>query len=68
VGLKGGISASEASKVGSCRLLSCTTSDGQHDKTPRISEGKGDTCLVLLRVKVIISDDGDVDASTKGLF
>ena len=30
--------------------------------------GKGDTYLVLLRVKVIISDDGDVEASTKCLF
>lgn len=30
--------------------------------------GEGDTYLVLLRVKVIISDDGDVEASTKCLF
>ena len=30
--------------------------------------GKGDTYLVLLRIKVIVSDDGDVEASTKCLF
>jgi len=29
---------------------------------------KGDTYLVLLRVKGIITGDGDVEASTKGLF
>jgi len=27
-----------------------------------------DTYLVLLRVKVVICDDGDVEASTEGLF
>ena len=26
------------------------------------------TCLVLLRVKVVISDNGDVEARTQGLF
>jgi len=40
--------------------------------TPAVSERSwvfgDDTYLVLLRVKVIICDDGDVEASTKGLF
>jgi hypothetical protein len=53
--------------------LSCTTKDGQHNKNADdIGRGgvwrEGDTYLVLLRVKVVISDDGDVESSTKGLF
>jgi hypothetical protein len=49
------------------------TKDGQHKITPTIWRGvggKGDTYhtyVVLLQVKVIISDHGDVKASTKGL-
>lgn len=34
----------------------------------RAGFGEGDTCLVLLRVEVVISDDCDVEAGTQSLF
>lgn len=69
VGLKGGIWASEASSVDRPRLLSCrigTEVDGQSG-VQALSEKRHDACLVLLRVKVVIPDDCDVEAGTQGL-
>jgi hypothetical protein len=69
IGLNGGNLASEASKTGNWWLLSCSVKVVR--KACSIGEELrpvGDTYLVLLRVKVIICDDGDVKASTKGPF
>ena len=64
VGLNGGICASEASSTCKPRLLSCrfkTEVDGQSE-VHALSEKGYDACLVLLRVKVVISNDCDVEA------
>ncbi len=64
VGPNGGIASREASEMGRLRLLS-------YRWTGLVAQGRrdrgGDTCLILLRVKVIISDDGDVKAGTQSL-
>ena len=70
VGLKGGISAREASETGRLRLLSFTGHRQQAVfscccKRAR-NRRREKTCLVLLRVKVIISDNSDVEARAQG--
>lgn len=66
VGLNGGICAREVSETGRLRLLSYRKIGGLVTSTGRI--GEKETCLVLLRVKVVISDNGDVEARTQGLL
>lgn len=67
VGLNGGIASRESSDTGRLRLLSYRKTDGRIG----YASGRGrrrETCLVLLGVKVIISDDCDVEAGTQSLF
>ena len=68
VGLNGGIAAREARETGRLRLLSYRKVDGRFSSASGCGIGEGDTCLVLLRVEVIISDDCDVEAGTQSLF
>ena len=68
VGLNGGIAARVAREIGKLRLLSYKKIDGRLSYTTGSGIGEGDTCLVLLRVEVVISDDCDVETGTQSLF
>jgi hypothetical protein len=69
VGLNGGICAREVIETGRLRLLSYKIISGLGGLVASAGGiGERETCLVLLRVKVVISDDCDVKARTQSLF
>jgi hypothetical protein len=67
VGLNGGICERDASEMGRLRLLSYGRINRLFSRK-RGRDRRRETCLVLLRVEVVISDNGDVEAGTEGLF